>query len=213
MDFCEESEGHSASRSPGRPDAESREKELRELAVRFSRRDREAFAEVFRLFRDSIHVIGVLELGDPEEAQDLVQETFRRAWSSASALMDPGRLRPWLFSIARNLSVDLAKRARRRPTTVRDFPDWRLTQSSAETPLPAAIRREAAQRVRDLLHRVPENFRMVLALRLLEGKSYEDIATALDLPLHGVKNAIARGGRLLFEKIRNSPELSWEGEQ
>ena len=127
--------------------------------------------------------------------------------------MDPGRLRPWLFSIARNLSVDLAKRARRRPTTVRDFPDWRLTQASAETPLPAAIRREAAQRVRDLLHRVPENFRMVLALRLLEGKSYEDIATALDMPLHGVKNAIARGGRLLFEKIRNSPELSWEGEQ
>lgn len=157
-------------------------------------------------------MIGVLELGDPEEAQDLVQETFRRAWSSARTLAEPDRLRPWLFAIARNLCVDLGKRAQRRPTPVEDIPEWRLREAPKNAPLPRIIRREKTRRVHELLNTVPQQFRVVLALRLLEERSYQEIATALDLPLHGVKNAIARGGRILVEKIRNSPDLMQEGE-
>ena len=76
----------------------------------------------------------------------------------------------------------------------------------------SAILREKAQRIRQLLASVPESFRQVLALRLLQERSYQEISEILGLPLHGVKNAVARGGRLLVEKLRNSPELDPEGE-
>lgn len=208
MVFPEKSRGGGPSRhtghgggsgSPARPQTE--------LAVRFSRRDREAFEEVFRLYREPVYVIGVLELGDPDEAQDLVQETFRRAWISAPTLADPARLRPWLFAIARNLCVDLAKRTARRPTCVEEIPDWRITESSREGPLSSVERLEKCRQVQGLLGSVPDRFREVLALRLLQEQSYQEIAVTMGLPLHGVKNAIARGGRVLYEKIRNHPDL------
>jgi RNA polymerase sigma-70 factor (ECF subfamily) len=185
---------------------------LRSLAQRFAQRDRAAFEEVYHAFRETVFVIGVLELGDAEEAHDLVQETFRRAWSSARTLAEPDRLRPWLFAIARNLCVDLGKRSQRRPLPVEDIPEWRLKDQPREAPLPAAIRREKAQRVQELLNTVPQRFRVVLALRLLEERSYQEISATLDMPLHGVKNAIARGGRILMEKIRNTPDLMLEGD-
>lgn len=203
MDFSEESKGQQPSRSP--------DDSFLELGKRFVRRDRKAFEDVYRRLREPVYVIGVLELGDPEEAQDLVQETFRRAWSAAASLDDPGRLRPWLFAIARNLCVDLAKKSLRRPRTVQDLNEWQV--SNVETgPLPDAMRQEKARRVRTLIATIPEKFRLVLVLRLLQEKSYQEIAEALDIPLHGVKNAIARGGRILWEKMRQNPDLAAEEE-
>ncbi len=212
MDFSEESQGREPSRANRGTGRELDEAALLELGSRFLNRDRDAFEEVFGCFREAVYVIGILELGDAEEAQDLVQETFRRAWTSAGTLSDPGRLRPWLFAIARNLCVDLAKRSRKRPTPVQEVPEWRLTEDANQAPLSSAIRREKAKRVRALLGSIPEKFQIVLALRLLEEKSYRDISMILGMPLHGVKNAVARGGRLLVEKIRNSPDLHSEGE-
>jgi RNA polymerase sigma-70 factor (ECF subfamily) len=212
MSFPEEPQGDATSRSTGGAGAEPSRENLRELGLGFSRREKTAFEEVFRHFREAVYVIGLLELGDPEEAQDLVQETFRRAWSSARTLSDPERLRPWLFAIARNLCVDLAKRSQRRPTPVQEIPEWRLREKPQSAPLPSMIRQEKANRVQHLLNSVPDRFRMVLAMRLLEERSYQEIAEVLEMPLHGVKNAISRGGRILVEKIRNTPDLSAEGE-
>ena len=156
-------------------------------------------------------MIGVLELGDPDEAQDLVQETFRRAWISAPTLAEPARIRQWLFAIARNLCVDISKRSARRPTPVEDFPDWRLIESRRDGPLPSVLRSESCKHIQGLLSTVPDRFREVLALRLIQEQSYQEIAVSLGLPLHGVKNAIARGGRVLYEKIQNHPEFGQEG--
>jgi len=91
----------------GSDDVELDAAALRELAQRFSRRDSVAFEAVFRAFKSAIYAIGVVELGDPNEAEDLVQETFRRAWTAAGSLVEPDKLRPWLYAIARNLCADM----------------------------------------------------------------------------------------------------------
>ena len=187
------------------------DRELVQLAVRLSARDPRAFDEVFHLFRDTVYVIGVVDLGDPEEAEDLVQETFRRVWSSARTLKDPARLRPWLYAIARNQVADLVQRSRRRPVPVA-LTDREVVGSRNE-PHEGAMKREAAAAVRRLLQTVPERFRLILALRLLEEMSYDEIARQLDVPMHCVKNAIARGGRILYEKIRSQPDLAPELER
>ena len=203
MDFSE--------KSPGQQPSSSSEESSRDLGSRFVRRDPAAFEEVYRRFREAVYVIGVLELGDPEEAQDLVQETFRRAWSAAPTLDDPSRIRSWLLAIARNLCVDLAKKAMRRPRVMQDLSALRV--SNPETgPLPDAIRQEKARHVQTLIASIPEKFRLVLAMRMLQEKSYQEIAETLDIPLHGVKNAIARGGRILWEKVQMSPDLDGEDE-
>jgi RNA polymerase sigma-70 factor (ECF subfamily) len=180
---------------------------LRELAQRFSRRDAVAFESVFRAFKSAIYAIGVVELGDPNEAEDLVQETFRRAWTAAGSLVEPDKLRPWLYAIARNLCADMKESQRRRPQPVEIVPEPPPRGPSA-SPFAAAVRAEKAQKLQSLLDSVPEQFRTVLAMRLLEERGYEEIAGILDVPIHFVKNAIARGGRILVEKIRNHPTLS-----
>lgn len=211
MDFPEAPEPAQPSKGRGNLQVPS-EEEIRHLGERFARRETGAFAEVFRLFREPVYVIGILELGDPEEAEDLVQEAFRRAWVSAATLAEPGRLRPWLFAIARNLCVDFAKRSSRRPLPVKEIPEWRLQVDGREAPMSRAIRREKAQKVQRLLNSIPDRFRVVLAMRLIQERSYREISAATDLPLHGVKNAIARGGRILIEKLKNTPDLDSEGD-
>lgn len=192
---------------PGSDELELDAEALRELAQRFSRRDAIAFEAVFRAFRSAIYAIGVVELGDPNEAEDLVQETFRRAWTAAGSLVEPEKLRPWLYAIARNLCADMKESQRRRPQPVEIVPEP-PPHGPPSSPFAAAVRAEKAQKLRSLLSSVPEQFRTVLAMRLLEERGYEEIAGILDVPIHFVKNAIARGGRILVEKIRNHPALS-----
>src|SRR5262249_56669211 len=107
----------------GDGDLELGAKALRELARRFSRRDVVAFEEVFRVFKSAIFAIGIVELGDPNEAEDLVQETFRRAWTAAGSLVEADKLRPWLYAIARNLCADMKESQRRRPQPVEVVPE------------------------------------------------------------------------------------------
>ena len=66
---------------------------------------------------------------------------------------------------------------------------------------------EHAERIRCLLGTVPEQFRMILGLRLIQGHSYQRVADTLGIPLHSVKTAVGRGGAILYEKIRRSPDL------
>jgi len=184
---------------------------LRELARRFSRRDVVAFETVFKVFKSAIFAIGIVELGDPSEAEDLVQETFRRAWTAAGSLVEPDKLRPWLYAIARNLCADMKESQRRRPQPMEVVPEPppRETPSS---PFADAVRSEKARKIQHLLGTVPDQFRTVLAMRLIEERSYQKIADILDVPIHFVKNAIARGGRMLVQKIRNHPALAPQDE-
>jgi len=211
MDFPEEQKRPPAS-SPAKERGYFSEEESRALGERFVQGVPSAFEEVFLRFRSAVYVIGVLELGDPDEALDIVQETFRRAWTSSKSLVDASRLRSWLFAIARNLCVDFAKRARLKPSPMREALEGRL-HSKEEAPLHRVLRMERAHRMHFLLQTVPEQFRLILSLRLFEQRSYQEIAAALGLPLHSVKNAVVRGGRILLEKIRSTPEFWSEGDQ
>lgn len=195
----------------GADDVELDAAALRDLALRFSRRDVVAFEAVFRFFKSAIYAIGVVELGDASEAEDLVQETFRRAWTAAGSLLEPEKLRPWLYAIARNLCADMKESQRRRPQPVETLPEP-PPREGPHNPFSEAIRTEKARRIQHLLTTVPEQFRTVLVMRLIEEKSYQEISGILDVPIHFVKNAIARGGRILVEKIRNHPALAPQDE-
>ena len=155
------------------------------------RRDREAFAALFRFFAPRLKSY-FLRLGShPRQAEDLVQEAMLRIWERA-ALFDPGRAQAstWIFTVARNLRRD-ALRGERHPE-----PDSEALLSALPDPSEGAdlmldaSRRE--DRVRAALAALPGEQVEILKLSFFEDVAHAEIARRLGLPLGTVKSRIRR---------------------
>jgi RNA polymerase sigma-70 factor, ECF subfamily len=155
------------------------------------RRDREAFAALFRFFAPRLKRY-FLRIGCPaRQAEDLVQETMLRVWDRADRY-DPGRAHAstWIFTVARNLRLD-SLRGERRPE-----PESEALLSALPDPSDGADlmleshRRE--ERVRAALAALPEDQLEILQLSFFEDVAHSDIAQRLGLPLGTVKSRIRR---------------------
>jgi RNA polymerase sigma-70 factor (ECF subfamily) len=115
--------------------------------------------------------------GTRDDIDELVQDTFVRAFASLDGFRGESSFRTWLFSILRRLMVDRQRAAKRKPEGVE------LTEGVAMTgvdPLDEVVATESHQRVRQAIDRLTPTQRDVFLLRVTEGLSYKDIATALD---------------------------------
>ncbi|HYO45483.1 MAG TPA: RNA polymerase sigma factor [Gemmatimonadota bacterium] len=130
-------------------------------------------------------------LGDPDEADEVVQEAFIRAWERLGEF-DPGhRFYPWLFTIARNRCLNVLRRRR----------TWGLLSLSGDDPTPVASRDEAGTRVEDrelaraledCLAGLPDDQREAFDLRHGEGFRYAEIAAVLEVPEGTVMSRLHR---------------------
>jgi RNA polymerase sigma-70 factor (ECF subfamily) len=155
------------------------------------RRDREAFAALFRFFAPRLKSY-FLRLGSqPRQAEDLVQEAMLRIWERAS-LFDPGRAQAstWIFTVARNLRRD-ALRGERHPEADSEALLGALPDPTAGADLLLdASRRE--ERVRAALAALPGEQVEILKLSFFEDVAHAEIARRLGLPLGTVKSRIRR---------------------
>lgn len=139
-------------------------------------------ASIYRYARALCH--------DPVEAEELVQETFRRALAAKRrpAALTLESVRPWMFTILRN---HWHNRARHR----KDDADLEAGSEVAtlETPESIVSRRFLQSEVRDALDALPPAYREVIVLREMEGLSYGEIAALLDCPVGTVMSRLARG--------------------
>ena len=140
-------------------------------------------------------------VGDPAQADDLVQDCLERAWRRLH-LWEPGSdLRAWLFTVLHNLHVDAARKRARAPRM------QTLESATAEPPsLPA---QEVNLEVHDLakaLARLPDGQRVVVLLIGLEGMSYAEAASVLAIPVGTVMSRLHRGRERL--RILMSEDLS-----
>ena len=155
------------------------------------RRDREAFASLFRFFAPRLKSY-FLRLGSPpRQAEDLVQEAMLRVWERAG-LFDPGRAQAstWIFTVARNLRLDVL-RGERHPepeseTLLAALPD----QSEGADILLDSSRRE--ERIRAAISTLPQEQVEILKLSFFEDIAHGEIARRLGLPLGTVKSRIRR---------------------
>jgi RNA polymerase sigma-70 factor (ECF subfamily) len=148
---------------------------------------------------------------DPEEARDLTQETFLRAFQSIGRFRGDADLKTWLYRIAVNLSRNRWrwwKRRRRDSTVSLDAPDTLTEQPlsaslRSETPDPeqSALARERERALQSALCALGSPYREAVILRDVEGLSYEDVAAALDTNVGTVKSRIARGRLELRKKL------------
>lgn len=158
--------------------------------------DREAFASLYKRQAPRIHRFLRDLLGETALASDATQETFARAYRSKKDLLaDPERAVPWLFGVARNVSLELRKaRARHNRWTP-------PSEGEADSPESDLLGREAASVVNVALGKMSEDRRAVLLLRLDHGLAYEDIAKTMGFSLAKVKVEIHRAREVLRETL------------
>ncbi len=179
------------------------------LVIRAQSGDRTAFEELVRRTSRLVFARLYLETGDTHRAEDLLQETWLRAYRSLRSLTFPGKLRPWLLTLAQNVLTDDARGAHRlkRSAPPRAGPDA-LAQQPGPAPPPEeeAARTELRQRVLAVLRSLPEEYRLPLTLRYIAGADYESIEMQLGLSNGALRGLLHRGLKLLRDRL--GPELA-----
>jgi RNA polymerase sigma-70 factor (ECF subfamily) len=167
-----------------------------QIAAIAERADREAFASLFNHFAPRVKRYA-LQLGaSPELADDLAQETLLTVWRKAGGF-DASRAAAstWIFAIARNLRIDVARRER----PIAEFMDLSDTPDAEPIPDAALVAAQSETRVRHALRSLPAEQAEVVRLSYFSEKPHAEIAGELGLPLGTVKSRL----RLAMDRLRN----------
>ena len=182
---------HPAARHPDRA--------LQDLWVdRLRHGDAEALREVVQAFGERLTSVVAGILRDHDAVEDVVQETFTKAYYRIHAFHGGSSLYTWLYRVAVNAAKDYIKSRKRRPASSLDELATRATLPTAERPpLEGLERRELRLRVHAAIDCLPHRFRTVLALREIEGMAYNEIAEVLGLSLGTVESRLFRARKRL----------------
>lgn len=146
--------------------------------------------------------------GNPEDAQDMVQEACLRALTFFDGFHgEDGR--GWLLTIVRNTCYDWLRKHRRLATAM--DAEWEVESAPDRMPGPEALQlRQADQRlVKEGIEKLPAEYREALVLRELEGMSYKQIARVSGVPIGTVMSRLARARKRLEQEIRRVAQASW----
>ncbi|HEX6939475.1 MAG TPA: sigma-70 family RNA polymerase sigma factor [Longimicrobiales bacterium] len=162
---------------------------------------------------DAVYRFALRLTGSPADAEDLVQETFLRAFRSWDQYTPGTRAKSWLFTICRNVFLRQRERSVRHDeilqqaagsvdATGTDAPEGPLfAPASASDPEGTFFHKVVDASILDAIDALPVDFRDAVVLSDLEGLSYAEIARVLDIPIGTVKSRLFRGRRQLQEKL------------
>jgi RNA polymerase sigma-70 factor (ECF subfamily) len=171
-------------------------------------RDRVRFEEEALALADQVYRVARRFVSSREEAEDLVQDTYARAFRSWQSYTPGTNLRAWLLRILTNLNTDRGRRLQRRPDeTPLEETDYflanRMAESAGEQVLDQdrLVERLSQDSIVTALSSLPDDFRDVVVLVDIGDFSYADAAQILDVPLGTVMSRLHRGRRLLKAKL------------
>ena len=182
----------------------------RQLVAIALRGDPEAYGELVRRHQSAVYNVAYRLVGDRQEALDLAQEAFVRAYHALASFDQRRPFGPWINRIAANVALSWLQR-RRVPTvplTGHPAPAAGTAEAAGRTPpdysaeperVYLAVERQA--RVRAAILALPPHYRAVIELRHFQDLSYEEIAATLAIPLSDVKSHLFRARRLLRQSL------------
>ena len=177
--------------------------EERSVIDRVLRGDRNAFEEIVLAHQKNVYNLALKMVGNPDDAFDISQDTFLRAYQSLSSFRGESRFSVWLYRLTTNVCLDHLRKQKRRMAdslTVGDDDDASAELEVADArpqPEQEVLQRETRDAVRAGLLRLSESDRQLLTLRAVGGLSYEEIAAALDLEMGTVKSRLFRARKKL----------------
>ncbi len=167
----------------------------------YRRGDSAAFRELFARYSPLLYRMMLRDLRRPEEARDLVQQTFLQLHRARLDFDPQLKLRPWLFTIAFNLKREHFRRVRRRPESSLEadhVPEPFVGDHGGRT--------EAAQAIRHALARLPEDQREVIELHWFQGLSFSEVAEVVGVSVTAAKVRAHRGYTALRREIEGTDE-------
>ena len=138
---------------------------------------------------------------NPAEAEDVVQETMIKVWNKRDSWEEIDSIEAFCLTICRNLSLDKVRRMDNQTQSL-DASIQPHDQRVASNPEEQTIQNDRIRLVRQLINALPEKQRSCMQLRDMEGKSYKDIATILDITEEQVKVNIFRARQTIREKFK-----------
>lgn len=172
--------------------------------------DRAAFEELVQLYRDKIYHLAYRMLGNRQEAEDAVQETFLRVYLNLERYDETQKFSTWIFRIGTNLCIDRLRKKKPNYSLDAELPDgeggdW-YSMLPSEEPLPEdqIVLSETQAQIRQAIEMMPDKYKSVVVLRYLQDMSLQEIGDVLDMPVTTVKTRVHRGReflRMQLEKL------------
>ena len=176
---------------------------LESAADRTTRFERDAL-----VFTDQLYSAALRYTKNPEDARDLVQDTYLKAFTSFHQFEEGTNLRAWLYRVLTTTFINTYRKDQRRPQVAQaELEDWQLAEAQSHTSdLGKSAEAEALENLPDsdikrALQEIPEDFRMVVYLADVEGFSYKEIAEIVGIPAGTVMSRLSRGRKQLREKL------------
>ena len=175
-------------------------------------RQRQAFEAQMLPHIDALYRAAYSMTKNPGDADDLVQDTYLRAYQFFDRFQGGTNAKAWLFRIMTNLYINRYRRRQREPERVsyEDLEDFylynRLAESEdgpvgGESPEVEVVRKVQVEAIREAIARLPEEYRMTVILADLNEFSYQTISEMLDIPIGTVRSRLSRGRRLVQKAL------------
>ena len=176
---------------------------LESATDRNARFERDAIA-----YMDKLYAAALRYTKNPEDARDLVQDTYLKAFNSFHQFEEGTNLRAWMYRILTTTFINSYRKDQRRPQLASgELEDWQLAKAQSHTSdLGKSAEAQALESLPDsdikrALQEIPEEFRIAVYLADVEGFSYKEIADIVDVPAGTVMSRLHRGRKLLREKL------------
>jgi RNA polymerase sigma-70 factor (ECF subfamily) len=178
--------------------------------------DQARFAELAMPYMSALYSAALRMTRNPPDAEDLVQETYLRAYRGFGGFKDGTNLKAWLYKILTNTFINTYRAKKRRPeqTELDDVEDFYLYKrlggleavDADQTPENIVLDQIPESIVKEALEDLPEQFRMAVLLADVEGFSYKEIAEIMDVPIGTVMSRLHRGRKQLQKRLWNFAE-------
>jgi RNA polymerase sigma-70 factor, ECF subfamily len=172
---------------------------------------RALFEEQALPFLDQLYGAAMRMTRNPADAQDLVQETFVKAFGAFRSFQQGTNLKAWLYRILTNTYINSYRKKQRDPykASTDDLEEWQLGEAQSTTSASRTSRSAEAEAidhlpdstVKEALQSISEDFRLAVYLADVEGFSYQEIADIMHTPVGTVMSRLHRGRRLLRERL------------
>lgn len=158
---------------------------------------------------DKLYAHAMRKTGNSADANDLVQETYLKAFAAFEQFQQGTNIKAWLHRILENTYINQYRKLQNQPfySPLEELEDWQLGEAESRTATSnrsaeaEAIDHLPANAVKDALQVIPEDFRAVVYLVDVEGYSYQEVADIMDTPTGTVMSRLHRGRKLLREQL------------